>query len=85
MKQRNKIKNTVSINLFLAIILSLISLQMAANAESAQKILLNNNATANNNVRFEKVSTLPCSTQSCFKRPSDAVISNDGSFILVVD
>ena len=85
MKQRKKMNNTVSINLFLAIMLTLTGLYLAANAESTKKIFLNNTASINNNIRFEKVGTLPCTSSTCFKRPNDAVISNDGSFILVVD
>ncbi len=85
MKQIKKIENTVSINLFLSLILFLAGFYLVTNAESTQKIFLNNSIPAKNNIRFEKVSTLPCTTQACFKRPSDAVISNDGSFILAVD
>ena len=62
----------------------LTGLYLSANAESTQTILLNS-ASVNNNIRFEKVSTLPCTTQNCFKRPNDAAISTDGSFILVTD
>ena len=85
MKQINKIKNNVSINLFLAIMLFVAGLYLAVGAESIQKIPLNNNVSINNNIRFENIGTLACSTQACFRRPNDAVISSDGSFILVVD
>ncbi len=85
MKQINETRNTVSINLSLAIILLLTSLYLSANAESIQEIPLNNNVPITNNTRFAKASTLSCTTRECFKRPSDTVISNDGSFILVVD
>ena len=38
------------------------------------------------NTKAEKASLLPnCSGQVCFKRPSSAVISSDGSFVLVTD
>lgn len=73
-----KIKNTVSINLISATLI-LISLYLPVKAESSQVTL------PNNNIRFEKVSTLPCTTHECFKRPNDAAISNDGSFVLVAD
>ena len=85
MKKITKTNNTVSVNLLLATGLFMAGLFMTANAETSQKIFLNTKTYTGENLRFEKVSTLPCTTQTCFKRPNDAVISNDGSFILVVD
>ncbi|OGI07232.1 MAG: hypothetical protein A3F80_05515 [Candidatus Melainabacteria bacterium RIFCSPLOWO2_12_FULL_35_11] len=79
-----KIKNIVSINLILAMLV-LTGLCLSAKAESIQKIFLNDNISVSNNIRFEKVSTLQCATHECFKRPNDAAISNDGSFVLVAD
>ncbi|MBI2995543.1 MAG: Ig-like domain-containing protein [Candidatus Melainabacteria bacterium] len=87
-----KIKNLVRISLllFLAIIIvGSSSLFSKSNAETIQKLFLNKNTNQNNynqDLRFEKISLLPnCSSITCFKRPNDIVISNDGSFVLVVD
>ncbi len=85
MKSVNKIKDSVSINLLLAIIIILSSLFSGARAEFTDKILLNEHYSTISNIRFEKVATLPCTTNACFKRPNDAVISSDGSFILIAE
>ncbi len=80
-----KIKNTVSINLILSIVLLSAGLFVAVNAETTQKLFLNTNLPNSTDIRFEKVGTVPCTSQTCFKRPIDAVISSDGSFILLAD
>lgn len=85
MKLVNKIKDSVSISFLLAAIVILSSFSSRAKAEFTEKILLNEHYSTINNIRFEKVDTLPCTTNACFKRPNDAVISNDGSFILIAE
>ncbi len=78
-----KTKNIVSISLTLAIILFLTC--VPANAETSEKLFLNNINPTNTSIKFEKIGTLLCTSQACFKRPNDAVISSDGSFVLVTD
>ena len=70
---------------FLAILLFCIC--MPLKAEITQKIYLDESRQTKSikKFKFQKVGTLSCTNSSCFNKPTDVVISADGSFILVAD
>src|SRR3989338_2823211 len=81
-----KTKNVIWVALLLAMSnVFLFIFPLRSVAETTEKLHINN-------TKIQKVlknqisSTLSgCTNQGCFKRPNDVVISNDGSFLIVVD
>ena len=68
----------------LAIFLVLTAL-FPAYAESTEKLYIGSNNNFKLNYYFQTVGILGCTPSGCIQRPSDVVISSDGSFIVVAD